>query len=220
MRLIDASTVAKGLRWVDEHFGPMAVAVLDFDGVLCTPTEDYVYKLHSLPSERKVLEKGAQDRGIDPELYDTPYLRHLLLQAVLEEDGLLPDPGPLLPVAEQLTRERRPFFILTARSSGAAIRRMLHFVDAHQLVPQEVFCVGRVPKGRQLALVNEMVPHDRRIVYFEDTARHVRNSRQQDLARLETVHVALPAPRVEVPQQLREHLLSRLQPQNSVRSAA
>jgi hypothetical protein len=166
-----------------------------------------------------LLEREARRQGIDTEIYDTPYLRHLVLQAALEALGELPDAGPLLQLARELTEVRRPFFVLTARSSRAAITRMMAFLDHHRLKPQEIFCVGRVPKGRQLALVGATIPEGRRVVYFEDTVRHARNSSKQDVPVVATVHVSWNPP----PWEYAEMLVARVLYSSSggpVRSAA
>jgi hypothetical protein len=220
MYLLDASSAKLSLRWLDDQFGPEPpYAVLDFDGVLTSPVEDLAYKLPERPDERRLLEREAQRHGIDTVIYDTPYLRHLVLQAALEALGELPDEGPLLQLARELTKARRPFFVLTARSGRAAITRMMTYLDHHQLEPQEIFCVGRVPKGRQLALVGATVPKGRRVVYFEDTVRHARNSSKQDVPGVVTVHVSWNPP----PWDYAEKLLTRVlhsPPGGVVRSAA
>jgi hypothetical protein len=170
------------------------VAVFDFDGVLCSPREDLVYKLPEQPGERDKLEAAAHHYGLDSTIYDTPYLRHLILQSILADRGVAPEPGPLLELAAELSRAGRSFFILTARSGRAAIDRALAFLTAHEITPQEIFFVGRVAKGRQLALVRRTVPDRVTLAYFEDTYRHSRNSKQQDVEDLEPIYVDWPDP--------------------------
>lgn len=220
MYLLDAASATLGLGWLDDHFGPEPPSVVfDFDGVLTSPVEDLAYKLPKRPGERRLLEGEARRHGIDSAIYDTPYLRHLVLQAALEELGELPDEGPLLPLARELTTARRPFFVLTARSGRAAIKRMMAYLDHHSLEPQEIFCVGRVPKGRQLALVSATILEGQRVVYFEDTVRHARNSTKQDIPVVATVHVSWNPP----PWDYAERLLTRVLHSPSggpVRSAA
>lgn len=215
MLSLDAARARPDLWWLDREYGPgRPCAVFDFDGVLASPAEDLVYKLPERPGERGALAVQAARHGIDTEIYDTPYLRHLVLQAVLDASGELSGEGPLLPLARELTRARRPFFILTARSGRAAVQRVFSFLDWHMIQPQEVFCVGRVPKGRQLALVAGSMPDERRVVYFEDTARHARNSHKQDGAAIAAVHMVwdpLPWGEAEalVERTLREPFLER-----------
>lgn len=194
MQILDATLPSlpdayRSIGQFDAAVGRSAVAVFDFDGVLCDPIEDRVYRLAETPGERDRMKRLAPHYGLDPDLYDTPYLRHLLLQAVLAEHRHLPAAGPLLPLCKELSATARPFFVLTARSGMAAIKRMLGFVEAHSIMPQEIFCVGRVAKGRQLKLIRETVSNDGPIVYFDDSRRHVRNSSAQDFEGLETVHV-------------------------------
>ncbi|MGC1305437.1 MAG: hypothetical protein WA840_23955 [Caulobacteraceae bacterium] len=182
---------APTLSWFDGEYcseGGQPIAIFDFDGVLCSPREDLVYKLPSPAGERETLVAWGQRHGISVDLYDTPYLRHLCLQIHLESQGSIPDRGPLLRLAIEMSNAHRPFFILTARSGVSAIRRALNFVDAHRLAPQEIFFVGRVSKGRQVALVRETVHASLPIVYFEDSLRHSRNSHAQS-ADIDTVFI-------------------------------
>jgi len=207
LQSLDASHAHPNLTWLDKTFGPeLPSAVFDFDGVLTSPVEDLAYKLAEGPGERAILERTAERYGIASEIYDTPYLRHLVLQAVLEEMDEIPEGGPLLPLARELTKAHRPFFILTARSGRAAVSRLMSYLRYYRLEPQEIFCVGRVPKGRQLALVGSTVPKGTRVVYFEDTVRHARNSTKQDNPAISTVHVSWDPP----PWQEAEALVSRV----------
>jgi hypothetical protein len=151
------------------------------------------YKLPENPPERERLSVAARYFGIDPELYDTPYLRHLVLQTLQQSRRIKIDPGPLVTLARALSDAHRSFFILTARSGRAAIDRAIEFLDLHVLRPQEIFFVGRVAKGRQISLVAKMISAPTPIVYFEDSARHSRNSYAQKLERVETVFLDWPA---------------------------
>ncbi|MEA3018151.1 MAG: hypothetical protein QOI38_2873 [Sphingomonadales bacterium] len=188
--------------------GRPPVAIFDFDGVLCAPREDLAYKLPEQPGERKELCQAARHYGIVPDLYDTPYLRHLTLQAILADRQTLPEPGPLLGLARELSLAGRPFFLLTARSGRAAIDRALSFLDAHELRPQEIFFVGRVPKGRQLALVRRTILAPTTLAYFEDSLRHSRNSKLQEVEGLETFHIDWAEPERFAPADLMAEALA------------
>jgi hypothetical protein len=174
---------------VREHISAgSALIVFDFDGVLSSNSEEQVYQAVPEPDERGALERLAAEAGIVPELYDTRYLRHMIYQKIMHDIGAEIEPGPLLPLAQQLTRKGVPYYILTARSSPPAVARVLGFCEAHQLKPQELFFVGRVGKGRQLHLVGRG-DSSRRIIYFEDSQRHVRNSTSLAYDPLTTVYV-------------------------------
>jgi hypothetical protein len=199
MHILDPEDSARipTLDHFDSEFsanGQPPVAIFDFDGVLCAPREDLAYKLPERPGERKHLSEAARHYGINPDLYDTPYLRHLVLQAILADRHILPERGPLLDLARELTLAARAFFVLTARSGRSAIDRALAFLDEHELRPQEIFFVGRVPKGRQLALIRRTIVDPTTLAYFEDSLRHSRNSKLQDVDGLETFHVDWTAP--------------------------
>ena len=206
----DDATRIPTLQRFDSDFKASAgppVAIFDFDGVLCAPREDLVYKLPERPGERGELDPAARHYGIDPDLYDTPYLRHLTLQAILVDRGTMPEPGPLLALARELSQADRAFFVLTARSGRAAIDRALAFLNRHRLQPQEIFFVGRVAKGRQLKLARDTVKAPRTLAYFEDSYRHSRNSKLQDVEGLETIRIDwADTHRFEAAELLRESL--------------
>lgn len=188
----DDPTRIPTLERFDSQFATSAgppVAIFDFDGVLCAPREDLVFKLPERPGERGELDPAARHYEIDSDLYDTPYLRHLTLQAILADRDTLPEPGPLLDLARELSQADRAFFVLTARSGRAAIDRALAFLSEHRLRPQEIFFVGRVAKGRQLTLARHTVKSRKILAYFEDSYRHSRNSKLQDVEGLETIRV-------------------------------
>jgi hypothetical protein len=198
----------------------LPVAIFDFDGVLCAPTEDLVYKLPEQPGERDRLTAIGRRYGLIGEIYDVPYLRHLLLQAILSARQMVPETGPMLPLARALTDAGRPFFVLTARSGQAAIERALGAMNSYGLVPQEIFCVGRVAKGRQLAVVRETLASEVPIVYFDDSIRHIRNSHAQDVDGLETVHVAWKRPDRRAAEDLLADCIDWAQAQSIDRRAA
>ena len=165
-----------------------AIPVFDFDGVISSDLEDRVYRLPEFPGERTILDEIAKFFSIDETLYDTQYLRHLVYQAILCVLGDNIGQGPFLTFVEALNDERIPYYILTARSSPHAVARLMTFCEGHQIRPQELFCVGRVGKGRQL---NRVAPDNsgRPLIYFEDSHRHVVNSSRLRNTLIRTVHV-------------------------------
>jgi len=168
--------------------GREPVYVFDFDGVLISIAEERVYRLPETEGERRRLELLAKAHRLDPSLYDTAYLRHLVFQEAMAAAGWAPEPGPLCAAARSLTVAARPFFVLTARSGVAAIRRALTFMEAQAIQPQELFCVGRVPKGRQLARI-DMDTGERPFVFFDDSEKHSERSARQKTEPALSVHV-------------------------------
>lgn len=161
--------------------------VFDLDGVLISATEERVYRLPEAPSERTKLVAIARRYAIEPSLYDTQYLRHLVYQEMLAELQSRPSEGPMLNVARELCSGGTPVFVLTARSGPAAISRALTYLSFWKVRPQEIFFVGRVAKGRQLRLLAN-THKKRHLVYIDDSARHIRNARQSSL-NVSTIHV-------------------------------
>jgi hypothetical protein len=179
---------------IDEVFHTRAKPyyyVFDFDGVISSETEERIYRMPPRKDERELLERLARHYAIESAGYDTRYLRHLVIQEILLEKEEPVEPGPLAEAAEELTAARRPFFILTARSGRAAVKRVLSFLDAHHIRPQELFFVGRAPKGRQLALARKSIGPGS-LIYFDDSPRHTKNGRRQQMDNFETVFVTWP----------------------------
>jgi hypothetical protein len=176
---------------LDEAFsdiGCRPVYVFDFDGVLASVVEERVYQLPTAHGERERLEQVAARLGLDPSLYDTAYLRHLVFQEAMASAGWVPEPGPLCAAARALSEAGRPFFVLTARSGVAAIQRALAFMAAERIHPQEFFCVGRVAKGRQLARIDTDTG-ERPFVFFDDSEMHSGRSARQKTGTALSVHV-------------------------------
>lgn len=192
MSTMEASEFNPNIEWFDGTYktgSEYPVAVFDFDGVICSPLENLVYQLDEYPNEKDFLGEMAKRYKLDVSLYDVRYLRHLVVQELLAERGEMPTEGPAFKLAYELSCQNRPFFILTARSGHAAINRALSFIEQNSLCPQEVFFIGRVPKGRQLRLIRKMAPESRAIVYFEDSKNHVKNSRKQNLGHFKTIYL-------------------------------
>ena len=165
------------------------VPVFDFDGVLASNAEDRIYKLQESPEENEFLHAVSAQFGVCGDTYkgDERYLRHLVYQAAALRLGRGIDPGPLAQHAAALTERARPFFVVSARSGVAAVRRMLSFLESEAIVPQEVFCVGRTPKTHQLKKVLSQVA-GRPVRFYEDSGHHVGYSKRIE-GQLDVVHV-------------------------------
>lgn len=154
----------------------------DFDGVLIEQSEEKLYQLEETAEERPALERMAAKLGIDPKLYDTPYLRHLVFQATYE--------GPSTPtVMTDFARSLAdPYFIITARSGRHAIERVLQFVGDNDLQPQEIFCLGKTCKGDHLRHMLATFP-DYHIVFFDDLMKHIQSAVEVGDPRLIPIHI-------------------------------
>lgn len=145
-----------------------ALFFFDFDGVLADQEEEKVYRLEESVGEREQLEVLARFSGIRSALYDcTRYLRHLLFQAMRSGDPVEPHPEAVEFVYD-LHETARPFFIVTARSGLYAVQRMMSFLDRHFIYPQELFCLGPLPKAVIFERLRQKWP-DRPFVFFEDS---------------------------------------------------
>lgn len=149
--------------------------VFDFDGVITSKVEDDIFHLKVFSGEASILKVLAERLLINSKIFDTKYIRHLVLQEILLARDILPERGPLFSACQILEREQVPYFILTARSGVAAVKRTLRFLDKNALHPQEIFFVGRVPKGRQLAYVEDLLAESS-VTFFDDSASHYKNA--------------------------------------------
>lgn len=173
----------------DRYGGDDAVYVFDFDGVIIEHSEDVLYRIPDSGVERPKLEQLAKSLRIDASLYDTCYLRHLVLQGVLLRRKVSSPDGPLMNVAKALGR--RPFFVLTARTGAGAVMRVSKTLRNNSLFPQEIFHVGQVSKTYQLQLLHERIQR-RRIVFIDDNLGHCESADAAGLERLVTVRVVWP----------------------------
>lgn len=165
-----------------------SVYVFDFDGVLASPVEDLVYKLPDSIDDRNLLKRSAKYFGIDYDIFDQNYLRHIILQNVLFQRERPIEVGPLCSIAADLSRNGAPIFVLSARSAPSAVNRALAFLNKHSIYPQETFFVGRVGKGRQLSMLQAQASA-KHIVYFDDSIRHSRNAYGQKTEKIVSVHL-------------------------------
>lgn len=179
LRISAKSAENINLRTFDNQFcskKKKLIPIFDFDGVLANVSEDLLYRATVESDEVNILKKAACYFGIDADFYDAKYLRHLVYQYFALDEDIPISIGPLLGLAKDLTSAKRPFFVLTARSGVAAVQRTLNFFRDHDLAPQEIFCVGRVAKGRQLRMLSNQADSDTQFIFFEDNPRHNLNS--------------------------------------------
>lgn len=165
------------------------VPVFDFDGVLCSPIEDDLYKLPPADDEIGLLREASRVFGLNCGSLPQQYQRHLLYQCAAFFLNLpIPD-GPLLPVARKVQHRGMPWFILTARSGLYARWRLDQFLNAQGLKPTEIFGIGRVAKHLQLDLLSKEHP-SKDIGFFEDSQKHIDQLKSVELPRLKLYEVA------------------------------
>jgi hypothetical protein len=198
-------TLPSGFQPVRESFPPNSIFLFDFDGVLICQTEEKIFRLDWIEGERSRLEEMAMQFGIDPTLYDTFYLRHLVFQA--RYDNVICKPHCLTDFARSLDV---PYFVLTLRSGLHAVHRMLNYLDVMHLYPQELFCVGR---GSKAAILSKLLDQweDRTLVFFDDSLRHVEEACALKHDRLITVYVDWPTCQEEAGR-LRTEMLNPMPP--------
>lgn len=176
--------------WAKADPGPLYY-VFDFDGVISSEIEEQIYRLPVHKDEQQLLEKIATYFHISFQGYDTRYLRHLIVQELLLVRHIPIEPGPFAKAATELSSAGLTFFLLTARSGRAAVKRALSFLDCHKIRPQELFFVGRAAKGRQLSLIRGSIGPGS-LIYFDDSPRHTKNSKRLAVRDFKTVVVEWP----------------------------
>ena len=191
--LSSESVPSELIAFLDERLDrvrdPWAI-VFDFDGVLVAKTEDWIYRLEPTPCEEARFQEMARKLRIDIDGYDPAYQRHLLYQAAAARLGIAMEMGPAAGMARRAATRRAKVFILTARSSPAAVRRMMQFLAKLRIRPSEIFQVGRTTKDRQINLVLESLPNHR-VMYIDDSTELIANATRsrRTTSRLETVYI-------------------------------
>ena len=145
--------------------------LLDFDGVLASDFEHRIYKADENETcEQTILLKQAADIfHINHEcIISKRYIRHLVYQAAAHELGLPIRPGQYISIAKWCDQHHVPWFVLTARSGMAAVKRLYHFLDDHSLKPLEIYDIGRVAKTEQLLLILRDKYSVREILFVDD----------------------------------------------------
>lgn len=194
-------TIPAGFYPERASFPPNSIFVFDFDGVLICQNEEKLYQLDEIEGERDRLEELARRVGIEPDLYSTGYLRHLVFQSRYDR---ICKPHVLAEFARDLDV---PYFVLTLRSGLHALHRMLGFLDVMHIYPQELFCVGRGLKSAILAKLLEEWP-DKQIVFFDDSMRHIEDACSLKSNRLTVVHVEWPTCKQEASAMRERHIMS------------
>jgi len=201
--------------------GSRCALLFDFDGVLSSKIEDWIYRLPEDVTEAEALRGIASLWGINLVGYDVPYQRHILYQAAAAELGLKILKGPGYGVALQGAELHAKIFVLSARSGWHATQRMRAFLTAGSISPVELYQVGRVPKDRQVALLLNTL-HDHHVFLFEDAEEQVAQIQEAlgDLSasdRLEVFLIKHKASEVDV-EKLRESAWAVLREGASLRS--
>jgi hypothetical protein len=147
------------------------VYAFDFDGVVSSSIEDDIYHLQTWPGETELLLEAAFYFRIRCGAMEPKYQRHLLYQASAFRLGIDIAPGPAIAQVAKAAITSR-LFILTARSGWYAVERMRIFLSRRNIIPIEIYNVGRVTKDRQIALLCREFPADQ-VYYVEDNPAHL-----------------------------------------------
>lgn len=166
------------------------IYIFDFDGVVINDLEDAIYHLRVANIENEIFENIRNSERVHVIEYPNKYLRHLIYQEVALHANTRMEPGPAFGVAKWAS-DNAAFYVLTARSSWAAIERLRHFMEEHDCLPIEMFCVGRTSKEPQLRLLLDEAG-DRNVHYIEDSVRHIEIALQIDDPRLRVYQAPKP----------------------------
>lgn len=147
------------------------VYIFDFDGVVASSLEDDIYRLTETQEERALIDACARHFDIRCQDMEQRYQRHLVFQAAAWALELPIEGGPGFDKAMQAGR-LASLFVLTARSGWYAVERMRTFLQANEILPIEIYSVGRVKKDRQVELLCREF-HSRQITFIDDSIAHL-----------------------------------------------
>ncbi len=145
--------------------------VFDFDGVLCSASDEDVYQLDEVAAEEELLQRMSNHFGIPCDHMAQKYRRHLLYQAAADRTGEEMREGPCIEVYDKALAIA-PGFVLSARSGWYAIERARAFLAKRNHLPIETFHVGRVAKDRQISILLKEFD-GKSLIYVEDNRRHL-----------------------------------------------
>ena len=181
----------------DQKVNKKIAVLLDFDGVLVGDFEHKIYDIEDndeSPGQKKQLKEACAVFDIRDGVTDNNYQRHLVYQAAALELGLPIEGGPYLKVAKWCDENDIVWFVVTARSGIAAVKRLYNFLNDNSLRPFEVYDIGRVLKTQQLKLILGKYDSEYHVdkVYFVD----------DDLEALEKIKTELESANFDKPQDL------------------
>lgn len=171
-----------------------AIHVFDFDGVISDKLEDDIYSLPPVEGEDALLDQLSDKLNIKCDGMDVRYRRHLLYQAALYELSIPILEGPAFSLAKKIASQR-PSFFLTARAGWHATKRLRQFCESKELIPTEIFQVGRTKKNNQLLLITDEFPQAE-VFFYEDSLSHLENAMEIGLDRLELIYVERKKPKL------------------------
>jgi hypothetical protein len=151
--------------------GARDVYAFDFDGVLSSPVEDDIYHLLSWSEEEDLLDRARRIFELKCELMEPKYQRHLIFQAAAYYLDIPIESGPGLSLLNRCAKENY-IFVITARSGWYAVSRMRKFLNDADIVPIEIFNLGRIKKERQINLLCQEFDNSA-VYYIEDNAAHL-----------------------------------------------
>ena len=160
------------------------INIFDFDGVLCDPLEDAVFRLPEMDSDKEFNELGREYFRIARLTSNPKRARHLILQEYLYHVGIGCQPGPAY---SKLSRHD-PFFVLTARSGPGAVARVSEFFETCGHLPEEMFFVGPCSKNHHIQILCDWFP-DQQLTFYDDNQHHIDEAANLTCPNLTSVHV-------------------------------
>lgn len=189
------------------------VYVFDFDGVLSSGIEDAVYRIEEDFDRSYGLDRIGKAFNVNLEGYDHRYKRHLLFQVLQSQRRRPIEPGPGLALGQWAAKNAK-CFILTARSGWKATARIRTFLERHEIIPLELFQVGRTAKTPQIELVCREFPKQT-VFYIEDSKNHLNNAKSIESDNLKLVFCENSVGESEARDLLRRAIESKVVSRNS-----
>lgn len=125
------------------------IKLLDFDGVIASPTEEAMYQLPISQRDVSFVEAASKHFGFDYNYESLKSCRYMCMQATLMAINY--QICPRIP-PESLSG---PMMIITARSDYFALRRLFSFLEQNKIHPLFIFTVGKMQKKNIIASLLE-----------------------------------------------------------------
>lgn len=144
------------------------INLFDFDGVVGSAFEEALFTMPQHPDDARFIRGASAQYQFKAPGESRQSLRYMLLQRAMWDFGHNIRTGPLF----DKIASSEPCMIITARCDLYAVKRMMKFIQFHNLKPTRVFHVGSCEKLITVDMLTQALP-DSTFKFYDDNQKHV-----------------------------------------------